>query len=82
MKTGYLARLWDQMALRVLTNTRDFDARDDQYAQQVSTVVWQTVRRLRMGRKAFHADIQLAIEEKAKTRLRKPLRRRPRTPTG
>lgn len=66
MKNRYLARLYDQMALRVLANTKDFDARDEDYPTKVSAVVWQTVRRLRLGRQVFRAEIRREVREQKK----------------
>jgi len=73
MSKHYLSHLYDRFALRVLTNTRDFDARDETYSQQVSVVVWKTVRALREGRIRFHADIRREMQVKKRTKkLRVP----------
>lgn len=58
-----LKPLWDEMALRVLTNTRDFDCREEDYPRKVRAVVWQTVRELRHGRQDFHAEIRRELRD-------------------
>jgi hypothetical protein len=55
---AYLTKLWDEMAKTVLSNTKDIDARDADYDKRVSAVVWQTVRRLREGRKVFRLELR------------------------
>lgn len=49
----YLTRLWDDYSKIVLTNTKDLDARDEQYPDLVAAKVWTTVDALRTRRAAF-----------------------------
>ncbi len=50
---AYLTRLWDDYSKIVLQNTRDFDARDDDYEERTARKVWRTVELLRVKRREF-----------------------------
>ncbi len=64
---AYLTRLWDEYSRIVLENTRDFDARDDDYETRVAAKVWATVKALREKRTDFRELILKDIEDKKKT---------------
>lgn len=68
MTNRSLTSLWDEMAKLVLANTKDFDARDEDYPTKVSAVVWQTVRRLRLGRQVFRAEVRREVREQKRSK--------------
>jgi hypothetical protein len=74
---AYLSRLWDEYSKIVLTNTRDFDARDADYETKVSDKVWLTVERLRSRRVDFRKMIQaeLRITERLDTKKKRTKRK-------
>jgi len=57
----YLTRLWDDYSKIVLSNTRDFDARDESYEDKVADKVWSTVSKLREKRMAFRNMIRAEL---------------------
>ena len=60
----YLTTLWDEYSKLVLANTKDLDARDEDYPKKVSAVVWQTVRQLREGRAVFRMLVRSELKAK------------------
>lgn len=67
----YLTRLYDDYSKIVLTNTRDLDARDEEYAEKVSSVVWAAVTKLRQKRIEFRDAIKAELRN-AKRRRSEP----------
>jgi len=57
----YLPTLWDDYSKIVLSNTKDIDARDEDYDEKVATKVWNTVSRLREKRVAFRNMIRAEL---------------------
>lgn len=71
----YLARLWDDYSKIVLAGaTKDFDAREASYEQDVPERVWNTVAKMREKREAFRNMIRAEMRMARRRRSDPPSR--------